>query len=173
MKSMTYRLGNRIFAAALMGAVISLALVPDSVMGGHPGLPADLFVSAAPANAIGVGEARRTAQQGKPIVIRGRVGGVSKPIADKFAVFLISDMGLPLCKDACADLCHIPRPQLMANLATVQVVDDTGRPLRVSVQGLNGLKPLVEVIIQGTVAKVDQNVMIVNARNIFVNNSGK
>lgn len=173
MKNMWKTIGNRIVIAAVTGAFLSLALIPNSVTAGHPGLPADLFVSAAPANAMGVGDARRTAQAGKPIVVRGRIGGVSKPIADKFAVFLISDMELPLCKDACADLCHIPRPQLMANLATVQVVDNTGRPLKVSVQGLNGLRPLAEVIIRGTVAKVDQNVMIVNARNIFVNNSGK
>ncbi|MEW6136748.1 MAG: hypothetical protein AB1733_00845 [Thermodesulfobacteriota bacterium] len=163
---------KRIQAAAIMGAIFTLILVPNSLMGTQTGLPADLFVDVAPANAVAVGDARKAAQEGKPIVITGRVGGVAKPIADKYAMFLISDPRLPLCKDACADLCHIPRPQLIANLATVQVVDNAGRPLKVSVQGINGLKPLAEVIIRGTVAKVDRDVMIINAQNIFVNRFG-
>lgn len=173
MKCIVNTFRNRIVVAAMMGAVVALALVPATVMGGPTKLPAGLFVTTAPANPVEVGHARKTAQQGKPIVIRGRVGGVAKPIADKYAMFLISDMKLDLCKDGCADFCHIPRPQLLANLATVQVVDHTGRPIKVGIKGMNGLKPLSEVIIQGTVAKVDKNVMIVNARNIFVNKAAK
>ncbi len=162
-------LRNGIVATALVGAIVSLALVPSTVMGGPTKLPGGLFVNAPPANAIGVGIARKTAQEGKPIVIRGRVGGVAKPIADKYAMFVISDMALELCKDGCASFCNISRPVLLANLATVQVVDHTGRPVKVGIEGMNGLKPLSEVVIQGTVAKVNKNVMIVNARNIFVN----
>ncbi|MDQ7784689.1 MAG: hypothetical protein RDU20_17535 [Desulfomonilaceae bacterium] len=157
----------------VLATVVSLALLPAPVVGGPTKLPPGLFVDAAPANAMGVGEARKTAQEGKPVVIRGRVGGVAKPIADKYAMFLMSDMALALCQDGCADLCHIPREQLLANLATVQVVDHTGRPLKADIQGMNGLRPLSEVIIQGVVAKVDKNVMIVNARSIFVNRAGK
>jgi hypothetical protein len=166
-------LRNGIVTAAVIGAIVTLALVPATVMGGPTKLPAGLFANAAPTNAIGVGVARKTAQEGKPIVIRGRVGGVAKPIADKYAMFVISDMGLELCKDGCAAFCEISRELLLANLATVQVVDHTGRPLKVGMEGMHGLKPLSEVVIQGTVAKVDKNVMIVNARNIFVNGAAK
>lgn len=166
-------LRNGIVTAAVVGAVVTLALVPATVMGGPTKLPAGIFVTAAPANPMEVGVARKTAQEGKPIVIRGRVGGVAKPIADKYAMFVISDTGLALCKDGCAAFCEIPREQLLANLAAVQIVDNTGRPLKVGIEGIHGLKPLSEVIIQGIVAKVDKNVMIVNARNIFVNGAPK
>lgn len=167
------KLRNGIVTAAVLGAIVSLALVPTTVMGGPTKLPAGLFVNAAPANAMGVGAARETAQEGKPIVIHGRVGGVAKPIAEKYAMFVISDMGLELCKDGCPAFCEISREKLLANMATVQVVDHTGRPVQAAIEGMNGLKPLCEVVIQGTVAKLDKNVMIVNARNIFVNGAAK
>jgi hypothetical protein len=42
--------------------------------------------------------------------------------------------------------------------------------LKASVQGLHGLRTLSEVVIRGTVAKKDNNVLILNAHNIYVNN---
>jgi len=35
---------------------------------------------------------------------------------------------------------------------------------------MNGLRPMSEVVVQGTVAKSDNNVLIVNAENNYVNN---
>ena len=53
-------------------------------------------------------------------------------------------------------------------MATVQVVDGKGKPLNVSVKGVNGLNPLSEVVVRGLVAKQDGKTLIVNAQNIFV-----
>jgi hypothetical protein len=131
-------------------------------------LPSNLFVTQAPANAIGVAEARQKAQEGKSVVIRGRVGGIAKPIADKMAMFVIADLSLGMCKDGCADFCQVPREELLSKMAAVQVVDNSGKPLRVAMEGTNGLKPLAEVVVQGTVGKLDKNVLVVNAQNIFV-----
>ena len=136
------------------------------------GLPAGLFVTQAPQNALGVAEARQKAQEGKPVVIRGRVGGIAKPIADKMAMFVMTDLSLGLCKDGCADFCQVPREELLSKMAAVQVVDNSGKPLRIAMEGTNGLKPLAEVVVQGTVGKLDKNVLLVNAQNIFVE-SGK
>lgn len=136
-------------------------------------LPASLFLKAAPPNAIGVNEARKTAEEGKPIVMRGRIGGAAKPIADKYAMFLVTDLNIVLCKDGCVDFCHIPREQLLTNMATIQVVDNSGRPLKVPIEGVNGLKPLTEVVVQGTVSKRDNNFLVVNAHNIFVESNPK
>lgn len=137
-------------------------------------LPADLFISQAPPNALAVEEARKTAQEGKPIVIRGRIGGVAKPIADKYAMFLVTDLSLEMCKDACGNpFCQIPQEQLLTKVATVQVVDNAGRPIKASMEGMNGLKPLAEVVVRGTVGKLQNNVLIVNARNIFVETGKK
>ncbi|MEW6351170.1 MAG: hypothetical protein AB1646_19100 [Thermodesulfobacteriota bacterium] len=165
---------KRILVLAMCAAVLGL-LVPAHADNLNPGkvsassLPSDLFVAQAPQNALGVGEARKGAQEGKQIVVKGRIGGIAQPIANKYAIFLLVDLGLAPCEDACGNnFCRIDQGTLMANLATVQVVDSGGRPLKVSMAGMNGLKPLVPVVVQGTVAKKDANVLIINARRIFV-----
>jgi hypothetical protein len=135
------------------------------------GLPSDLFVKALPENPVDVGEARKTAQQGQQIVIKGRIGGVPNPFADKYAIFVLSDLTLLACVDECStpwDYCCTPREKILANVATVQVVDGKGKPLNVSVKGVNGLNPLSEVVVRGLVAKQDGKTLIVNAQNIFV-----
>jgi len=136
-------------------------------------LPSDLFVGSPPANALGIGEARKSAQEGKPIAVRGRIGGTAKPIAYKYAMFIMTDMSLPLCKDGCADFCNVPRKELLEKIATVQVVDGTGRPIKSPIEGINGVKPLAEIVVQGTVAKQDANMLLINAQNIYVHNSAK
>jgi len=52
--------------------------------------------------------------------------------------------------------CKVPRVQVLAGTATVQVVDPGGRTLKVSMKGRNGLRPLAEVVVKGTVGKLDQ-----------------
>jgi hypothetical protein len=132
-----------------------------------------LFTHKAPANPKNVGEARQGAQQGNPIVLHGRVGGISNPIADAVAMFVITDVNLPLCENACADFCHIPRQQVMNGMAAVQVVDGSGRPIKASVKGVNGLKPLARVVVAGRVAQVNDKVLVVNAEKIFVDSAKK
>ncbi|MCA1960191.1 MAG: hypothetical protein LDL33_05305 [Desulfomonile sp.] len=133
-------------------------------------LPSDLFSKAAPGGAVGVGEARKSAVVGKTIVLQGVIGGMAASFSDKLAVFLLADKSLAACSDGCGkDFCGVPRDKLIANLAMIQVVDGTGKPLKATLHGVNGLKPSAEVTVKGIVAKQDNNVLIVNARNIFVN----
>jgi hypothetical protein len=180
MNGMNRRFGNYLAVIAILGLVISTVLGLAAWANADPAgtakdssLPPSLFLKTAPPDAIGVSEARKTAEEGKPIVMRGKVGGTAKPIADKYAMFLVTDLSIVLCKDACADFCHIPREQLMISMATVQVVDATGKPLKVPIEGINGLKPLSEVVVKGTVAKRDNNFLVVNAHNIFVESGAK
>lgn len=135
------------------------------------GLPSHLFVKALPDNPVDVGEARKTAQQGQEIVLRGRIGGLPTPFADNYAIFVLSDLRLLMCVEKCPtpwDYCCTPREKILANVATVQVVDEKGKPLNVSIKGVNGLNPLSEVVVRGLVAKQDGKTLIVNAQNIFV-----
>ncbi|MEW6529313.1 MAG: hypothetical protein AB1473_00645 [Thermodesulfobacteriota bacterium] len=160
-----------VVAVGLLATSVS-ARTPGPTRGPAAALPPGLFVASAPPNAIDVGHARKVAQEGKPIVLRGRIGGLAKPFAEKHAMFVLSDMQLAACAPTCSnpgDYCSIPREQLLANLATVQVVDANGMPLRAPMQGMNGLQPMSEVVIRGIVAKRDSNVLIVNAHNIYVN----
>jgi|GEM_PF-833052 len=169
-----------VFLVALVAATATGAAVvwADRTAGptkvGSAGLPANLFVAAAPTNALDVGDARKTAVEGKPIVMRGQIGGLAKPFAEKYAMFVVCDKRLAVCPSGCtnpADFCSVPRDQLIANLATIQVVDGNGTLLKASVEGLNGLRPMSEVVIRGTVAKKDQNVLVVNAESIYVDNA--
>ncbi len=171
---------HHLIAAAMIAVIISLvfgsltcAKADKASIAKDSQLPAGLFLKAPPANAVGVNEARRTAAEGKPVVMRGRIGGTAKPIAEKYAMFLVTDVSIGLCKDGCADFCQVPREQLMSNMATVQVVDNSGRPLKVPIEGIDGLKPLVQVVVKGTVAKRDNNFLVVNAHNIFVERNAK
>lgn len=99
---------------------------------------------------------------------------MAKPFADTFAIFILSDLRLPLCQEGCPtpwDYCRTPRETIVANLATIQAVDGVGKPLKTSLRGVRGLKPSADVIEKGIVAKMGKNFMIVNARNISVVNS--
>lgn len=166
-----------ILKTALFAAAVVLAFSPAlqvdarsdrSSRAGAAALPEGLFVDKAPAEAMDVCDARKQAKQGKPITIRGRIGGIAQPIADGYAMFLVIDQDFKLCKDGCADLCHISRDKVTAGMATIQVADASGKPLKASLRGVNGLKPLSKVIVAGEVATVTDNVLIVNAKKIFV-----
>jgi hypothetical protein len=160
-------IGILLIAVFISGIVGAQTKQPQS----SAGLPSDLFVKALPDNPVDVGNARKTAQQGQQIVIRGRIGGMPNPFADKYAIFVLSDLRLLMCVEKCPtpwDYCCTPREKILANVATVQVVDGKGKPLNVSIKGVNGLNPLSEVVVRGLVAKQDGKTLIVNAQNIFV-----
>jgi len=162
------RILGGMFAVSLVAGLLVVAGLTRFAVA--QALPADLFPKAAPAVAIAVGEARKAAQVGKPIVVQGIIGGTAAPFSDKLAMFLLADKSLATCADGCGkDFCGVPRDKLIANLAMIQVVDGTGKPLMAALQGANGLKPSADVTVKGVVAKRDDNVLIVNAQNIFVN----
>ena len=136
-------------------------------------LPEALFIMYPPQNAIDIIVARQTAEQGKPIVVRGRVGGAPAPISDNRAIFLVSDFQLPLCNPACGcptpwDACCQPRDMIMANVATIQIADSAGRPLKANLKCVHGLSPMAEVVVKGTVARKDRSSLLVNAQHIYV-----
>jgi hypothetical protein len=174
MRSKAMRSRHFIFAIGILVIAVFIGgIVGAQTKQSQPaaGLPSDLFVKALPDNPVDVGEARKTAQQGQQIVIRGRIGGVPNPFVDKYAIFVLSDLRLLMCVEKCAtpwDYCCTPREKILANVATVQVVDGKGKPLNVSIKGVNGLNPLSEVVVRGLVAKQDGKTLIVNAQNIFV-----
>lgn len=159
-----------VICALMFFCAVSMIL-PGKTLGKNDGLPNGLFVSKAPVNPVEVATARKNAEQGKPIAIRGRIGGLVAPFAEKYAIFVLSDLTLPPCTDGCPtawDYCCTPREQILANIATIQVVDGQGKPLKTSIKGTNGLQPMSEVIVQGTVAKRDDKMLVINAENIFI-----
>jgi len=144
---------------------------------GAAALPADLFASEAIEGAKPVGELKAANPKGE-VVLRGRIGGRADAFVNGAAVFLVVDPALKSCADlhedpgACKtpwDYCCEPQDSLLANIATVQIVDQAGKPLRTAVDGQHGLKPLAEVIVAGEVVpQEDGGPLIVNARRIYV-----
>ena len=54
-------------------------------------------------------------------------------------------------------------------MATVQVVDDRGQPLKASLQDQHGLEPLKTIVVTGTIAQIDDSGnFVVNAEAIHV-----
>ncbi|MGD8450679.1 MAG: hypothetical protein PVJ57_02575 [Phycisphaerae bacterium] len=139
-------------------------------------LPADLFLAAEPADAVGVRAAKAQAKAGQELTVRGRIGGRKDPFVQGSAMFLLVDRALPTCQEkhgnGCPtpwDYCCEPREDVLASTATVQVNDKDGRPLRLDLNGEHGLVPGAEVVVAATVASVDQDgTLILTARGFYI-----
>lgn len=143
-------------------------------------LPSDLFVQAPPAGARSVSEVKGDLAAKGPVVIHGRIGGRTAPFADGAAVFLLADMSMKPCNelhgDSCPtpwDYCCEPANSLTARVATIQIVDDSGKPLRIGVKGRNGLSPLAEVTIAGEIVPRDStDALLINAQGVYIHTPG-
>lgn len=140
-------------------------------------LPADLFVSSEPADVKSVIDAKKAAKEGDEVVIRGRIGGSEDPFVPERAIFTIVDKSLPHCgemkmDDGCKtpwDYCCEPKDKLVDHSATVQIVDASGKPLKLEISKTPQLKPMSEIVVKGKLSKKDgDKVFVVNAGQIFV-----
>ena len=138
--------------------------------------PASLFLTAAPADARPVKDAKAAAKVGEKITLTGRIGGSVEPFVDERALFTIVDMRVPHCgqmgsKDHCKtpwDYCCEPADELAANSATIEVTGPDGRPIKSGLNGVHGLKPLATVTIVGTIADTADGNLIIRAEGIHV-----
>jgi hypothetical protein len=156
---------------------------PDAKNSGAPQvkLPDGFMLSSAPAQAVSVLEAMKSAKAGDSITVRGRIGGSTRPFLDDRAVFTIVDEVLPSCDaregDTCPepwDYCCEPKDKLAAHTITVKVSDAAGKTLKLPLHGQAGLAPLSTIILQG---KADErpsaNALTVIASGIFVEKAAK
>lgn len=142
-------------------------------------VPELLFVSTAPENAVSLASAKAEAKIGDKVVFEALVGGRKKPFVENRAVFSVADTSLPTCDiipgDTCKtpwDLCCEPPDKLLKHMATVQVVDADGTPLKISLQNEHGLAPLKTVCVTGTVDQIDESGnFVINAETIYVKGS--
>jgi len=135
------------------------------------GIPAGLFADAVEGTAKPVLEAKAAASEGDAIVLTGIIAGRRDPFVDGRAVFLVADKSLPICQTECKtpwDFCCEKTEDILANTVTVQVVDASGSPVKEGMRDQNGLAPLSELVIAGTVAQKNGEVMVVNAEKIQV-----
>jgi hypothetical protein len=161
-------------AAALMTACGKSGDTTTETTTSEAALPSTLFVATAPADAVPLAQAKAAAAPGERIVFEAKVGGRKEAFVAQRAVFFVVDGALKSCTDlhpgTCAtpwDYCCEPPDSLTANMATVQIVGDDGRPLAVSLD--DNLEPLSTVVIAGTVGTIDDaGNFVVNADAIHV-----
>jgi hypothetical protein len=137
-------------------------------------LPATLWLTAAPADAKPVAEVKKSAKAGQDVVIFGRIGGGREPFVMGRALFMLADRSLPSCVEkhgpGCAtpwDFCCEPKETVLASTTTIQVVGPDGKPAKLGLDGVHGLKPLAEVVIAGKVSSAGDSVVI-DATGIYV-----
>jgi len=143
---------------------------------GDTTLPDTLFLTEAPTEVASLLEARQSAAVGDEVAFAARIGGRVDPFTKQAAVFLVADRAVPTCvdkhgPDGCPtpwDYCCEPKDNLLANLATVQIVDADGRPLRTSARGVRGLDPMADIIVVGTVRTADPGAFVINATAIYI-----
>lgn len=122
-----------------------------------------------------VGEVKKSAAEGEHVVIRARVGGRKSPITKDVGVFLVVDPSVPACDqipdDNCPtpwDYCCEPKESMTANTATIQLLGADGKPLAIDLAS-QGLKPLQNVVIVGTVGpRPNDAVLVVNASGVHI-----
>jgi hypothetical protein len=143
-------------------------------------LPMGLFAPAAPAGARTVSEVKADASASGNVIVHGRIGGRREPFVSGAAMFLLADRSLRPCNELHGDSCPTPwdycceaREAMAAGTATVQVVGGDGKPLAVSVKGIQGLEPLAKVTVAGEIMpRSDTGALVINAKQIFVHPSG-
>lgn len=138
-------------------------------------LPADLFVDMEPDGAKSPEEIKASAKPGDKVAIRGRIGGSPNPFVEGRAVFTLMGPGLKACSDNPEDKCATPwdyccetAADIAKHSAMVQVVDAAGTPLRTGLKGVNGLKELSQVTVQGVVHQANDKILVVSATAIYV-----
>jgi hypothetical protein len=139
-------------------------------------LPSGLIATTAPAGAKDILELKRTAKDGDAVVLRGRIGGRKDPIGENRAIITLIDVSLVPCnqkpEDRCAtpwDACCQTPETIIANSATVEVVDGNGQLLKANLAGKGGIAPMKQILVTGKVAgPVDQKNLLVRASSIYV-----
>ena len=135
-------------------------------------LPDGFFLSEAPDGALPLSAARAAAGAGEPVAFTGYIGGRTEPFTEGRAIFLVADVEkAPPCADGCPrpwDACCVPGDVVIANSATVQIVDADGQTLRLGVKGRQGLVPGAMITVVGTVRQVSDAVFIVDATGVAV-----
>lgn len=162
-------------ALSLLGPSAAAAATSTPAALAADALPANLFLAERPKDAKELREAKAAAKKGEKISFTACVGGRTAPFVKDRALCTVVDTRLRSCDDlhpgTCPkpwDYCCEPKESLKANIASLQVVGADGKPLKVALEGANGLKPLSRIVVTGTVAEATDGVLIVNAEGIFL-----
>ncbi len=133
-----------------------------------------VLLDTAPEGAVSIVEARKNPTPGTEVVFSGKIMGKMEPFVEGRALLTLGDpTKIVSCDlmpgDSCEtpwDVCCDEAATVAKSIATVQVLDEKGRPLKQGLKGLGGMKALSSLVVTGTVAEGS------NANNFLVNASG-
>lgn len=164
-----------LIAAGCGGGTNDSGDTPETAAAPQAALPDGLFLAKAPAGPLSVLDLKSADRTGEEVVVEGQIGGQAAPFVEGRAMFTMTDLTLPVCDAAAGDSCETPwdscceTPEsIQANMITVQVVDENGDVVKHGIQGENGLKGLARLTVRGTVSQQSGDVLVVDAREIYV-----
>lgn len=142
-------------------------------------LPDALFLSEAPEGIQSIAELKTSAKEGDEVVVRAVVGGNVNPIVEGRASASIIDVGI---KNPCLaeddhcktpwDYCCSPQEDITKNLATLQILDDSGKVRKADLT--SRFQPLATLVIKGIVGpRPDDQVLTIHAQAIYIEAEGK
>jgi hypothetical protein len=165
---------NVLFASLTLAVLVGCASEEQTENAENTGPDPAYLAASEPAGAIGVGEARTSVKDEENVVLVGRIGGSSKPFVEGLAAFTIVDPKVPHCPDdeGCPtpwDYCCVPPEEKSKVMATIQVSDDQGKPLKTSLTTGDRLKANQIVTLEGKVGpRVDDQVLVIHVTSIHV-----
>ena len=125
-----------------------------------------------PAGAMPVGEARKQVKDNDEVTLVGLIGGSSDPFVDGMAAFTIVDAKVPYC--AADEGCPTPwdyccqTEAVKENIATVKIVDESGKPVMSDARKLLKVKELSTVTVQDKVKRDPQGNLAIHATKLFI-----
>lgn len=126
-----------------------------------------------PDDAVGVIEARETANNGDPLVVVGRIGGSDKPWVEGRAAFMLLDASMAVVAEGTesaagevcmGDCCANER----AECTTLVKVVDNGALVAADSRQLLGLKENDFVVVRGKASKDESGNFTVLAEGVFI-----
>lgn len=127
-----------------------------------------------PDGAMGVIETRKTAANGDPVIVVGRIGGAKDPWIEGRAAFMLLDASMvvvaegtesnegEICMDEC---CAIERA---GSTTLVKIIDDDGKILGVDARQLLGVQADDMVVVSGKASKDDMGNFVVLASGVHI-----
>ena len=139
-------------------------------------LPGGLFLNSDPGDATPIPDLQLTAKEGDEVLIHVVIGGRVKPFVDNRSIMTVVEATMSnqctVPGEHCEtpwDYCCTPSQTLTNNLATVQIIDSQGQPLKVNLATASTLKPMSTLRVRGTVGpRPDEQTLVVNATGIYV-----
>ncbi|QEG35885.1 hypothetical protein [Bythopirellula goksoeyrii] len=127
-----------------------------------------------PEGAVGVIAAREEAEDGKPLVMVGRIGGSTNPWIEGRAAFTLLDASMSVVAEGedsgegelcTGDCCATER---LACTAMVKVVDAEGKLVSVDSRQLLGVKEADMVVVEGRAQKDESGNFVMLANRVFI-----